>query len=168
MVIYTSYKEYEPGVLLIASRLRFGADLWDMPERLFDFVTVNDHAPMLWTDTNSGIVYFFWGNPRLVGGFPFQWTSSKDSGATWAEVQFPNFMNELGGHSRQPINTAVRDKNGTLYVSGDGIEGSSGSLGDTRQLQDMVRYGRQDLRQAHEFCTFERWDVYTWNGRQEY
>jgi len=125
MVIYTSYAEYEPTVSLIASRLRFGADQWDMPDRLFDFAAVNDHAPMLWTDNNSGIVYFFWGNPRLVGGFPFQWTSSNDSGATWAQVQFPNFMNQLGGHSRQPINTAVRDKNGTLYVSGDGIEASS-------------------------------------------
>jgi len=125
MVIYTSYKEYEPGVSLIASRLRFGADLWDMPDKLFDFVTVNDHAPMLWTDNNSGIVYFFWGNPRLEGGFPFQWTSSKDNGATWAEVQFPNFMNEIGGHSNQPINTAVRDKNGTLYVACDGPDAES-------------------------------------------
>jgi hypothetical protein len=125
MIIYTSYGEYEPGVSLIASRLRFGADQWDMPARLFDFATVNDHAPMLWTDTRSGIVYCFWGNPRLEGGFPFQWTSSKDSGATWAEVQFPNFMNEIGSHSRQPINTAVRDKNGTLYVASDGDGGES-------------------------------------------
>ena len=125
MVIYTSYAEYEPTVSLIASRLRFGADQWDMPERQFDFAASNDHAPLLWTDKNSGIVYFFWGNPRLEGGFPFQWTSSKESGATWAEVQFPNFMNEVGGHSNQPVNTAVRDKNGTLYVASDGIEGES-------------------------------------------
>ncbi|MHC4193821.1 MAG: SUMF1/EgtB/PvdO family nonheme iron enzyme, partial [Planctomycetota bacterium] len=125
MVIYTSYAEYEPTVSLIASRLRFGADQWDMPERLFDFAASNDHAPMLWTDKDSGIVYFFWGNPRLEGGFPFQWTSSKDNGATWAQVQFPNFMNEVGGHSNQPINTAVRDKNGTLYVASDGVDGDS-------------------------------------------
>jgi len=125
MVIYTSYAEYEPTVSLIGSRLRFGADQWDMPDRLFDFAAVNDHAPMLWTDNTSGIMYFFWGNPRLEGGFPFQWTSSKDSGATWTEVRFPNFMNEVGGHSNQPINTAVRDKHGTLYVASDGIEGES-------------------------------------------
>jgi hypothetical protein len=96
-----------------------------MPERLFDFAAANDHAPLLWTDTNSGIVYFFWGNPRLEGGFPFQWTSSKDNGATWAQVQFPNFMNEIGGRSNQPINTAVRDKNGTLYVACDGPDAES-------------------------------------------
>jgi len=125
MICYSSYAEYEPTVPLIASRLRFGADQWDMPERLFDFAAVNDHAPLLWTDNKSGIMYFFWGNPRLEGGFPFQWTYSKDNGSTWAEVQFPNFKNRPGGHSRQPINTAVRDKNGTLFVASDGIEGES-------------------------------------------
>jgi len=131
MIIYTSYGEYEPGVSLIGSRLRFGADLWDMPDKLFDFAAVNDHAPLLWTDTKSGIVYFFWGNPRLEGGFPFQWTSSKDSGATWAEVQFPNFIGEVGSYSRQPINTAVRDKKGTLYVASDG-DGSQSVLWGSR------------------------------------
>jgi len=125
MIIYTSYAEYEPTVSLIASRLRYGADQWDMPDRLFDFAAANDHAPMLWKDKDSGVLYFFWGNPRLKGGFPFQWTYSKDSGATWAEVQYPNFMNSIGEHSRQPINTAVRDKNGTLYIASDAIEGES-------------------------------------------
>jgi len=125
MIIYTSYGEYEPGVSLIASRLRFGTDRWDMPARLFDFAAANDHAPMLWTDTDSGLLYFFWGSPRLEGGFPFQWTCSKDSGATWAEVQFPNFMSAIGSHSRQPINTAVRDKNGVLYIASDGDGGQS-------------------------------------------
>ena len=121
-IFYTSYTEYEPGVSLIATRLRFGADKWDMPSKLFDFAAVNDHAPLLWTYWKNGIVYFFWGNPMLEGRFPFQWTYSKDNGATWAEVHYPNFMNKIGGHSCQPINTVVRDKNGTIYVASDGIE----------------------------------------------
>lgn len=125
MIMYTSYAEYEPGVSLIASRLRFGEDQWDMPELFFHFAAANDHAPLLWTDQDSGIVYFFWGNPRLVGAFPFQWTFSKDNGATWSEVQFPYFMNDVGNSSNQPINTAVRDKNGTFYLACDGIEGES-------------------------------------------
>jgi len=125
LIIYTSYAEYEPTVSLISSRLRFGADQWDMPVQLFDFAACNDHAPMLWTDQESGIIYFFWGNPRLNGAFPFQWTYSKDNGATWSEIQFPNFMNDVGNSSNQPINTAVRDKNGSLFVSCDGIEGES-------------------------------------------
>jgi len=125
MVIYTSYTEYEPGVSLIASRLRFGADEWDMPSRFVDFAAANDHAPMLWTDKETGLIYFFWGCPRLVGGFPFQWRTSEDNGANWSEVHFPYITGRVGGHSRQPINTAVRDKNGTLYIACDGIESSS-------------------------------------------
>ena len=125
MIIYTSYAEYEPTVSLIASRLRFGADQWDMPDRLFDFAAVNDHAPLLWTDTIHNMVYFFWGNPRLEGAFPFNWTFSKDNGANWSEVQFPNFMNVIGANSHQPINTVLRDKEGTIYVACDGIEGES-------------------------------------------
>ena len=123
MIIYTSYGEYEPGVSLIASRLRFGADQWDMPSRLFDFGAANDHAPLLWTD--GDVMYFFWGCPRLDGGYPFQWTSSPDSGATWSEVQFPLFTNQIGSHSRQPINTAFRDQQGTMYVASDGEGGTS-------------------------------------------
>jgi hypothetical protein len=123
MVIYTSYGEYEPGVSLIASRLRFGADQWDMPDRMFDFAAANDHAPLLWTDGST--MHFFWGSPRLDGGFPFQWTSSTDSGATWEEVTFPAFRNKIGPHSRQPINTALRDKDGTMYVASDGSGGAS-------------------------------------------
>ena len=123
MVIYTSYDEYEPGVSLIASRLRFGADQWDMPDRMFDFAAANDHAPLLWTDDSA--IHFFWGSPRLDGGFPFQWTSSNDCGATWDEVKFPKFVSVIGSHSRQPINTAFRDKYSTIYVASDGSGGTS-------------------------------------------
>lgn len=119
LVIYTSYREYEPGVSLIATRLRYGADEWDMPSRFMDFVGVNDHAPLLWND--RGTVYLFWGNPKLAeGGFPFQWTFSRDSGATWEEIQFPRIVGRIGSHSRQPINTAFRDSKGRMYVSSDG------------------------------------------------
>ena len=50
MIIYTSHTEFEPGVSLMASRLRLGADQWDMPSRIVDFVGTNDHAPLLWND----------------------------------------------------------------------------------------------------------------------
>jgi hypothetical protein len=123
MIIYTSYREYEPGVSLMATRLRFGADQWDMPDRLFDFAAVNDHCPLLWTDGDT--MNFFWGNPKLEGGFPFQWTTSNDNGATWSEVKFPRFVGKIGPHSRQPINTILRDKNGAIYVSSDGSGGRS-------------------------------------------
>jgi hypothetical protein len=126
MIIYTSYSEYEPGVSLMATRLRFGALTWDMPTPMFDFPGVNDHAPMLWTD--NGTVHLFWGCPRLEpennNPYPFQWISSTDSGATWGEVKFPEFIGGIGGHTRQPINSAFRDGN-TIYVSSDGSGGTS-------------------------------------------
>jgi hypothetical protein len=125
MIIYTSHTEYEPGVSLIASRLRLGSNRWEMPSRMFDFAGANDHAPMLWTDKETGVMYFFWGSPKMIGGFPFQWTPSKDNGATWSEIQFPRITGDVGGHDRQPINTAVRDKNGTLYLASDGADKES-------------------------------------------
>jgi hypothetical protein len=51
--------------------------------------------------------------------------TSDDSGATWSEVHFPDFITPIGPHSRQPINTALRDRAGTLYVSSDARGGSS-------------------------------------------
>jgi hypothetical protein len=124
LVIYTSYHEYETGVSLIASRLRFGAEEWDRPDRLIDFVGMNDHAPLVWHD--NGVTRIFWGNPQLAyGGFPFQWISSRDNGATWDLAQFPNFVGPIGSHSRQPINTAFRGPNGTMYLSSDGSGGES-------------------------------------------
>lgn len=125
MIIYTSYSEYEPGVSLMATRLRFGADQWDMPSWMFDFVDLNDHAPLLWND--KGTIHFFWGSPRFRTGsaYPFQWTSSKDNGATWSQVKFPNFKGPIGCHSKQPINTALRDLQNTMYVASDGCGGKS-------------------------------------------
>jgi len=124
LVIYTSWREYEPGVSLMAARLRFGADRWDMPCYGFDIVDANDHAPLLWTD--GGTTYLFWGSPRLKhGAYPFQWIATSDSGATWGPVRFPRFTNEAGPHSRQPINSALRDKDGTVYLASDAHGGSS-------------------------------------------
>jgi predicted neuraminidase len=127
LIIYTSNFEYEPGVSFMASRLRFGADEWDFPTPMFDTPDVNDHAPLLFTDwANKGRMYFFWGWPKMVAGaYPFQWMTSDDSGATWSEVHFPQFTTPIGSHSKQPINTALRAKGGTLYVASDAEKGSS-------------------------------------------
>lgn len=118
-VYYTSVGEYSPDVALIATRLRFGSDQWEMPSLLLDFADVNDHAPLLWND--RGKLFLFWGNTRLRGGFPFQWITSSDNGATWSEVRFPVFENAVGGHSPQPINTAFRGSDGTIYVASDAV-----------------------------------------------
>ncbi len=119
MIAYSSsHREYEPEVGLITTRLRLGADEWDKPDRMPAFVTANNHAPLLFTDNDK--VHLFWGSPRLEGAFPFQWRSSANNGVTWGEVRFPLFSSAVGPHSRQPINSAFRDINGTLYVASDG------------------------------------------------
>jgi len=117
-VYYTSVSETTPDVALIASRLRFGADQWDMPDLLVDTPDANDHAPMLWKD--QGRLYLFWGHNQLSSGFPFQWITSDDNGKNWSAVHFPVFETPVGPHSAQPVNSAVRDKAGNLYISSDG------------------------------------------------
>jgi hypothetical protein len=93
-----------------------------MPSPFVDFPDVNDHAPMLWNDDK---LYLFWGNPRMNSAFPFQWITSTDNGAGLSEVQFPKFEGYVGPHSRQPINSALRDDQGAVFVSSDGEGGSS-------------------------------------------
>ncbi|MBM4041775.1 MAG: hypothetical protein FJ290_25030 [Planctomycetes bacterium] len=121
-VYYTSVDEYTPDVALMAVRLRFGADEWDMPSLLLDLPDVNDHAPLLWND--GGVLHLFWGGPG-TSGVPFRWRSSKDSGATWDEVKFAAFEGPVGSHSPQPINTAFRGPDRTMYVASDGAGGES-------------------------------------------
>lgn len=118
LVIYASLHEYEPEVSLMACRLRFGAEEWDEPEPFVDFPSVNDHAPLLFTD--GEVTRLFWGSGYLAGAFPFQWIESRDSGATWSEVKFPHIMNKPGSYSCQPVNSAFRDDQGTMYLASDG------------------------------------------------
>lgn len=123
MVIFTSWNEYEPDMALMATRLRFGADQWDMPSPFVDMPDACDNTPLLWTD--GEVVRLFWSTTHAIGAFPFQWIESRDSGATWSEVQFPTFVAPVGPHSRQPINTVVRDGNGVVYLPSDGVGASS-------------------------------------------
>jgi hypothetical protein len=118
-VYYTSHSELTPDVALLATRLRHGADEWDMPELFLDLADVNDHAPMLWRDGDS--LRFFFGSNKLSSGFPFQWMSSGDNGATWSEIAFPLFQTRIGPHSAQPITSAFRDSSGAIYVGSDAI-----------------------------------------------
>lgn len=124
LATYTSYDEYEAGVSIIVSRLRFGADQWDMPAPFADIVGANDHAPLLMRDGET--VRFFWGNPFLGGeeagrhGFPFQFMETTDSGSTWSGVKYPKMIGRVGGHTRQPVNSAFRDRKNRLILSSDG------------------------------------------------
>jgi hypothetical protein len=118
-ISFTAVSETDPDVALIATRLRFGADAWDPPDLFLDLPDVDDHAPLLWND--SGRLWLFFGSNKLDSGFPFQWTTSDDHGATWSPIQFPVFTTPVGGHSAQPITNAFRDASGRIYVASDAI-----------------------------------------------
>jgi formylglycine-generating enzyme required for sulfatase activity len=132
LVIYTSDWEYEPEVSLIAARLRFGAEEWDMPCPFIDTPGANDHAPLL--SNNGGTLRVFWGNPFAEGHFPFQYRESHDMGLTWSGVDFPHITGPLGRdlENPQPINTTLIDKDGTYYLAVDAAGG--GPLGSQSML----------------------------------
>ena len=123
LAIFTSWNEYEPDTSLMLTRLRFGSDTWEMPSYGLDLPDACDNCPLLWTE--AGQIHLFWANTGAIGGYPFQWISSADSGATWGEVRFPRFVTPLGPHSRQPVNSVLRDRTETLYVASDAVGASS-------------------------------------------
>jgi hypothetical protein len=115
--------EREPILTIAGLRLRRGAEQWGMPSSWPDFLDGNDEAPLLWND--NGVLWLFWGCPRLREIHPFQWTMSTDNGAKWSGVEFPTFETPLGSYSAQPITSAFRDSKGTMYVGVDGSGESS-------------------------------------------
>ena len=118
-IAFSAVGELDPDSALLITRLRFGTDEWDPPDQFVDLPDVDDTSPMLWND--AGRLWFFWGLNRLDAGFPFQWITSDDNGATWSSVHFPLFTTPVGGHSAQPITNAFRDAAGHIHVASDAI-----------------------------------------------
>ena len=110
--------ERDSCVSIMSMRFRRGADEWDMPSSWPDNVDSDDEGPIYWND--NGKVWLFWGSPRQTAGYPFQYVTSTDNGATWSQVNFPLFDKRVGPYAAQPTNSAHRDSKGTVYVSVDG------------------------------------------------
>jgi formylglycine-generating enzyme required for sulfatase activity len=119
----TPKEEDDPDQTILTMRLRYGSEDWDMPEPWPDFADAADAAPVIWND--RGAMWFFWGSPHLLGGPPFQFMTSRDSGATWSAVEFPNLRGPVGKFTPQPINSAVRGPGNTIYLPVDGDGGKS-------------------------------------------
>ena len=132
VVIYSSYHEYDAEVGLMAARLRYGAQAWDMPDIFLNPVGVNDHAPCMFTDTD-GTIFLFWGWQQLDSAFPFQYVSSTDHGQTWSPIQFPHFTTKVENFVKQPINSCIHAKDGYYYLACD-AEGSQSVLWRTKDL----------------------------------
>jgi hypothetical protein len=115
--------EDDPDQTILSMRLRYGSEEWDMPEPWPNFPDAAEAAPVFWND--RGRLWLFFGSPRLVGAWPFQFMTSMDSGATWSEVHFPNLQGPLGPYTPQPINSVVRAPDGAIYLPVDGKGGTS-------------------------------------------
>jgi len=105
-------------VSIMSMRFRRGTDQWEMPSSWPDNVDCDDEGPVIWND--KGTLWLFWGSPRQFAGYPFQFVKSTDNGATWGPVHFPLFDKRVGPYAAQPINSALRDSKGTIYLAVDG------------------------------------------------
>jgi formylglycine-generating enzyme required for sulfatase activity len=119
----TPKEEDDPDQTILTMRLRYGSEDWDMPEPWPDFADAADAAPVFWND--RGTMWFFWGSPHLLGAPPFQFMTSRDSGATWSAVEFPNLQGAVGKFTPQPINSVVRGPGNAIYLPVDGDGGKS-------------------------------------------
>jgi hypothetical protein len=124
-VYYNGFVERDPDLSIGIVRLRYGSNHWDIPCAWPDFLDGNDASPFIFVD--GGVIWLGWGGIHLAGGYPFQWTTSKDNGATWSAIRFPIFESRPGGYGRrQPINAGFRGPDNTLYVAFDGWGSTSG------------------------------------------
>jgi formylglycine-generating enzyme required for sulfatase activity len=111
--------EDDPDQTILTMRRRYGSEEWDLPSPWPDFPDAASAAPVFWND--RGKMWLFWGSPKMWDGYPFQFMTSTDNGATWSAVEFPVFENGIGPHTPQPINSVVRQgRNVYLAVDGAG------------------------------------------------
>lgn len=116
--------ESAPNATMVVTRLRNGADEWELPEVFYDRSGVNDQSALLWND--NGTLWFF-GGGRGLGTVPFIFTKSTDNGATWTPLTTPLVKGEVGPFAPQPITSAFRGSDGTIYFGSD-AEGSTALL----------------------------------------
>ena len=108
--------ESAPNTCMVATRLRRGAEEWDLPGLFYKLSGLNDQSVLMWND--NGTLWFF-GGGRDLGQVPFRFTTSKDSGATWRELKPAVVTEPMGQFVGQPITSAFRGPDGTIYVGCD-------------------------------------------------
>ncbi len=105
--------EYGSKIRIVQARLRYGAEEFDMPELLFQMKD-QDIAPLLWREGTTNWLFTGWTNNPS----PFRISKSLDNGATWTmDIPRPTFP--ANTVSPQPINSAFRAPNGSMYMTTD-------------------------------------------------
>lgn len=119
----TERYEDDPDQTVLVTRLRYGAEDWDMPEPWPDFPDAADAAPVFWNE--HGRLWLFFGSPRMLGAPPFWFLTSADNGATWSPIHAAALTGKVGDYTSQPINSVVRAADGTIYIPTDGKSSTS-------------------------------------------
>jgi formylglycine-generating enzyme required for sulfatase activity len=121
--------EASSNTTMMCTRLRRGAEAWDTPDVFVDVADANDQSALLWND--NGTLWFFGGGryfgpgEQELGNVPFRYCTSTDNGATWSELKAPAIDGPVRGFTAQPINSAFRGPDGTIYFGMDGPDASS-------------------------------------------
>ena len=121
--------ESSSNATMVCTRLRRGAEQWDMPDVFVDVADANEQSALLWND--GGTLWFFGGGRYLgpgkqaLGNVPFRFCTSTDNGATWDELRTPVIDGPVRGFTAQPINSAFRGPDGIIYFGMDGPAASS-------------------------------------------
>ena len=106
----------------VQARLRYGAEEWDLPELFLDFKNINDQSGLLWKDKNK--IWFFGGGRDFSDWVPFKIATSTDNGVTWA-LSLPKLDHTPEHFTAQPITSAFRGADGSIYFAMDGDGASS-------------------------------------------
>lgn len=107
---------------MVVTRLRNGAEQWEMPEVFYDRSGINDQSALFWND--NGKLWFF-GGGRGLGNVPFVFTTSTDNGATWTPITTPVMKGTVAPFAPQPITSAFRGPDNTIYFGSDAIGSTS-------------------------------------------
>jgi formylglycine-generating enzyme required for sulfatase activity len=116
----------EPGreLGIVASRLRYGEDEWQVASDFWDAPDRNDHASALWVD-EKGTLYHFNGLSAAAtwGSLATILRTSADNGASWSKARL--IMPEHGLH-HMPIESVLRTREGAILVPCDAVPGGAG------------------------------------------
>jgi hypothetical protein len=114
--------EAAPTTTFAQARLRYGSEEWDLPELFFDFKNINDQSALLWKDGSK--IWFFGGGRGVSDWMPFKIATSTDNGATW-KLSLPELERAAKDYTAQPITSAFRAPDRSIYFAMDGVEASS-------------------------------------------
>ncbi len=123
---YTCHDEPGRELGIVASRLPYGADQWQVASEFWDAPDRNDHASALWVD-EQGTLYHFNGLSVAAtwGSLATILRTSTDHGATWSAARL--IMPEHGLH-HMPVESVIRTRSGAIVVPCDAVtEGRGGT-----------------------------------------